>query len=148
VQGEPHARVFEIKGAKIGVIICIETTHDPWSYLPENSGVEAILWPGFYAVTAPRTWSDEQSADTRKIRENLEHWRVPLLQVTCASSPEAEYWPDQQFGGSVVLDERGREAFSLAPGREELGIVEVEHGKILAARSLRESAWKSRQPLL
>lgn len=136
VPGDRQAREFEIKDARMGVLICIEASHEPWDYLDANQSYDCILWPGFYAVTPGVTWSDGSAPDDRKTRENCSSWRVPLLQATCASSPEADSWPDREFGGSVVLNFDGKEAASAHVGGEDHLQFDVDRGRVLAIRSI------------
>ncbi len=144
VRGEPHGRSFEIKGYRIGVLICIEASHEPWSYLKKDDRADLILWPGFYGVTPGETWSDSRKDDDVKIRDNLNEWKVPLIQTTCASSEEAHLWPEKQFGGSLVINSTGHELFSARPLLEDMVLIEFENSQIQKVRSLSFNAsWKS-----
>ena len=144
VPGEPHSRCFEINGHRIGLIICVETAHEPWAYLKSTDHADTILWPGFYGPTLGETWSDAQAPDDLKVRSNHAHWKLPLLQATCASSPEDHYWPDKRFGGSPIIDSDGKEVFSGRPSTEDLMLVEIAENRVYSARSLTfPTYWKS-----
>jgi len=138
VPSDSHKRVFEVKGHKIGVIICIETSHEPWAYLKKEENADLIFWPGFYAVTeeeAGLDWSASKSGSDQKVRDNLiNHWKVPLIHVNCSSSPEAQYWPGKLFGGSSARDHNGETIFLAKHGQEELAVLEFNDGKLKCTR--------------
>jgi predicted amidohydrolase len=136
-RGTPHSRSFEFKGHKIGIIICIESMDDAWTYLNQSDEADVVLWPGFYAPTPAITWSDFAGFEGRKLRENVEAWGVPVLQATCASSPEAHHWPDQQFGRSPVLNGQAREVYSAKIAAEDMVQVDLVGREISAVRSIK-----------
>lgn len=140
VSSNSHKRVFEIKEHKIGIIICIETSHHPWAYLKETDQADLIFWPGFYAVTeedANLDWSTSKSDSDKKVRDNLmSHWRAPLLHVNCSSSPESHFWPGKLFGGSAVYDSDGTTLFSAKRSMEDFSMVNIEDKKISSVVSL------------
>jgi predicted amidohydrolase len=144
LSGAPHPRCFELKGYKVGVLICIEASHDPWSYLKQDDAPDVILWPGFYSCAPGTTWSDDPTKEARQIRSNIAHWKAPLLQATCASSPESEKWPDRTFGCSPAISADGMEAYAAHPGLEDMILIELEGRRIASARSLVfPTYWKS-----
>jgi len=128
--GMPHHRTFEIKEHRVGVVICIESSHGAWDYLDRTDRPDVILWPGFYATQPGLTWSDSTSQDDLNVKANIDQWQVPVIQATCSSSPEAEHWPDKRFGGSLVLDSRGVAVFQARLSAEDCVSIEMEKGSI------------------
>jgi predicted amidohydrolase len=133
--GVPQARVFEHRGFRMGVSICIEASHQPWAYFRKDDPMDCILWPGFWGVTPGVTWADSQEDCDQRVRQNLKYWRVPMVQATCASSPEAQHWPEKRFGGSLVLNSSGRALYSSKVGAEDYVVVDFDQDKCLAAIS-------------
>jgi predicted amidohydrolase len=105
--GELQSRSFDFRGYRLGVLICVETTHGPWEYVKPEDGLDAILWPGFYA---PREDGSVSAAD-ESVSGNLREWGVPLILANTADSPEREYWPGRKFGASGVRAVGGEEIF-------------------------------------
>lgn len=128
--GQSQARTFDYRGLRIGLLICIEASHDPWTYLREGEPLDCILWPGFWGPRIGITWSDSQDPADLKIRKNAPIWGVPVIQSTCATSPESELWPDKMLGGSLVLDSTGKEIFRADTNCEAHFVVEFKARKI------------------
>lgn len=132
-RADRHRRYFEVKGYRVGVVICVETAHGPWDYLQPEEHIDFIFWPGFYGATASEqevAWADSPSASDQRVRDNLiNHWRAPLALVNSATSPEPQYWPGKQFGGSTLRDPSGAEVFRAARDLEELAVVAVRPGR-------------------
>lgn len=130
----PHKRVFEVKGVKVGVIICVETSLEPWAYLQKSDGAELIFWPGFYAANADELnveMKNSKSTSDQKVMDNLiNHWQVPLILVNGSSSPEAHYWPGKVFGGSSVFNRNGERVFLAKRAEEDLSVLQFRDFKL------------------
>lgn len=128
--GENHQRTFILNGYKVGIIMCVETSHEPWAYLKKSDAVDLIFWPGFYASAEEDLGKDSslsKSVSDQKVRDNhLNHWQVPLLLVNCASSPESHFWPGKLFGGSVVYGEQHAQVFRAKYSKEDFFVVEFK----------------------
>lgn len=124
----PDDRVIEIKGYRLGLLICIEAAHDPWAYLDrEGTPMDAILWPGFWAWPKAFDWDAPflQEEHDEKTRANCRQWKTPLIQATFGDNPQAQMWPDKIFGGSLVIDSAGKCIHCAPLGREATFIVEL-----------------------
>lgn len=129
-------RVFQHKGHRVGFLICIETTNDAWSFLRPRDDCDVILWPGFYATKPEQTWATSDSQDDTKVKTNIGAWGCPLIQVTCASSPEAQYWPDKVFGGSLILDRHAQDIFVAKHGTEDMVAIDLSGKEIIKTEYL------------
>lgn len=140
VPGNPEqTRVFTHKGHRVGVLICIETANDSWSFLRPEDNCDVILWPGFYATKPEQTWANSDSPDDHQVKANLSAWNSSLIQATCASSPESQYWPDKVFGGSLVLNRLGQDVFVAKLGGEDMVAINISGKEIIKTESLLSS---------
>ena len=136
VPGEPCSRAFNFKGTRVGVLICIEASNGAWSFLKPEDQCDVILWPGFYGNKPGQRWEHYESPDDLKIKANIGSWKSAMVQVTCASSPESQHWPDRVFGGSVVLDRMGKCVFTAKQSAEDMIAIDFKGGELLSARSI------------
>lgn len=78
------SRVFNIKGCRVGLLICFEAEMNPFQYFDKGS-VDLILWPGYWGWTKDDTWnSNKPNGEENKIFTNMNEWKVPLIQSNFA----------------------------------------------------------------
>lgn len=136
VPGERQDRVFIHNEYRVGTLVCIETAKGPWDLLKRENACDLILWPGFYATTRGEDWESASAPDDLLVKANIKEWKCPLVQVTCASSPESAHWPDKEFGGSLVIDARGQSVFCAKSNQEHMAVATFERKELLGVETI------------
>ena len=74
------SKVFRIKGYNFALLICYEAQMDSYSLFKEGEA-DIILWPGYWGWEKGASWQSTTKDDKPQfIYQNMENWKVPLIQ--------------------------------------------------------------------
>lgn len=80
----PVKKIFEIKGYKIALLICFEAQMNAHTFLKPGEA-DIILWPGYWGWDKGALWTaTNEEGEPNLIHQNMESWKVPLIQSTFA----------------------------------------------------------------
>lgn len=101
-------KVFECKGFKFALLICIEAEHPAWTYFKPTEA-DFILWPGYWGWEPEDDWSEHKKSKKEEnlIYKNMQEWQLPLIQANFAynhSTDPGVPAPTGPKGLSVVVD--------------------------------------------
>lgn len=104
VPGENHSRVFQVKGYTFALLLCMEASEPPWTYLNEDEAVDAILWPGYWGWKESVQWDESLEKLSRQVHQNMKVWKTPLLQVNFSNNHPSDKRNVGPEGLSVVVN--------------------------------------------
>ncbi len=104
VSDEHKQKVFEIKGYRCAVLICMEAQQPAYTHFAPES-VDLILWPGYWGWTQDDSWS-AGSRDERPnlVYQNVNSWKRPMIQSNFAFNDLGDDRNTGPEGLSVVTD--------------------------------------------
>jgi hypothetical protein len=118
----------EIRGSRIGVVVCVEAELEPWVHVDPENPVDALIWPCFWGHDEKLGWDQGSKTDDLDVKKNVSLWRIPLIQANCIDSPDGLY-TDTVGGRGLVLNGDGSTAFRGRVNSPDLYYVDIEPGR-------------------
>jgi predicted amidohydrolase len=104
IPDHPTSKVFNVKGFKLGLLICFEAEISPYQNFDEGS-VDVILWPGYWGWTMDDNWSShKKNGEENKIFKNMSEWKIPLIQANFSFNDLNDYRASGPHGLSVFVN--------------------------------------------
>lgn len=97
-------KVFEIKGYKLALVICFEAEQDASEYFQKGEA-DIVLWPGYWGWEEGDLWSEfKKDGEINKIFQNMNEWRVPLIQSNFSYNDLSDYRSAGPHGLSMFVN--------------------------------------------
>ena len=129
-------KVFEVKGYRCALLICMEAQQLPYTYFPKNSA-DLILWPGYWGWTPADTWSIKSFNNKENlVYKNMISWQLPLIQSNFAFNDLDDKRASGPEGLSIVVNKDNNLCFRGKHMKESAFIVTVKQNKVICCNPL------------
>jgi predicted amidohydrolase len=121
------SKIFNVKGCRIGLLICFEAEMNPYEYFDEGS-VDVILWPGYWGWIKDDNWcSNKKNGEENKIYKNMSEWKVPLIQSNFAFNDLNDYRASGPHGLSMFVNSENQLMGQGGFEKEECYLINVDN---------------------
>lgn len=124
----PTSKVFNVKGCRIGLLICFEAEMNPYEFFKKGS-VDLILWPGYWGWTKEDSWCPtKNNGEENKIFKNMNEWKIPIIQSNFAFNDLDDYRASGPHGLSMFIDSDNQLAGQAGFEQEACYLMDFEIG--------------------
>lgn len=123
-------QIFELKGYKFSLLICLEAQLDASAYFSQGE-LDFVLWPGYWGWEKSDEWSAHKSdGSDNQVYLNVDYWSVPLIQANFShNDDDDDFRKTGPHGLSVVVDQENKLVYRASYEEQECFVVELDSQK-------------------